>query len=32
MISMYRKFYIKLAASIYFELIKLSERYLFNFI
>ena len=32
MISMYQKFYVKLAASIYFERIKLSERYLFNFV
>ena len=32
MISMYRKFYVKLAAPIYLEQIKLSERYLFNLI
>ena len=32
MISMYRKFNVKLVAPIYFEQIKLSERYLFNLI
>ena len=32
MISMYRKFNVKLVAAIYFEQIKLSERFLINLI